>query len=116
MRLLTYMVDFLRAKGHTTPRLDPETQDTLLPAICARLEQAEAIFGRRVPDISTDGQRRVYTSCTIFLARILQFDLGFSELWTPTTKELIPRLTSTLLQLLLVRDLTPDDLNNSMLL
>jgi mediator of RNA polymerase II transcription subunit 12, fungi type len=96
------MVDFLREKGDIAPALDPETQNIFLPAICTRLEKVEAILDGRSSEISTIAERSAFTPCVVFLARLLQFNLGFSGVWTATTKEIIPRLSGTVLSLLLV--------------
>ena len=86
--------------SESAPRLDADVQNEFMPKLLAKLkllessvlkyaEETELGFGRRPP----------MTSSILFMARLVQFDLGFEGIWTDQTREVGSQLLLVILRL-----------------
>lgn len=82
------------------PSLDQEIQDFLVANLSTKLSALEALIRNRIQD---DKERHrvsaLLTDAVLFLARLLQFDLGFPGAWTKAMKDAASRFTETMLRL-----------------
>ncbi|KIK91304.1 hypothetical protein PAXRUDRAFT_830959 [Paxillus rubicundulus Ve08.2h10] len=95
LRLLSHVTEPLRTKGSIF-QLDPISQERLGKAICETLCAVQPMFaagGASVPSRLTQS--------VIFLARLLQFNLGFSGPWTTTFREQYETVSLVLFRLAL---------------
>ncbi|PCH43895.1 hypothetical protein WOLCODRAFT_138657 [Wolfiporia cocos MD-104 SS10] len=97
LRLLSKIVERFRSDGSLPPLLQP-IQDQFITALDFRF--AEVVSGRTGE--LDDSQARELSHSAIFLARLLQFNLGFPGAWTSQTKAVSERLCKTLTELALI--------------
>ncbi|KAF9231909.1 hypothetical protein BU15DRAFT_55624 [Melanogaster broomeanus] len=95
LRLLSYVTEPFRATGSIF-QLDSTLQERLGKAIYETLSAAESMFV--TADASAPNQ---LTQNVIFLARLLQFNLGFSGQWTAAFREQYETVSSVLFRLAL---------------
>ena len=96
LRLLSHVIEPFRTKGIFF-QLDVNCQERLGKGICETLSAVESMLA------STGGEasKRLAQSI-LFVARLLQFNLGFGGTWTTTIREQYEILSSTLFRLALV--------------
>ena len=98
LRLLSKIVERFRENA-TLPVIDPAVQDRFFSGLVGRIAQMkEAWHAGRSDDADNEASR-----CIIFLARLLQFNLGFPGAWTAQATELGTSLCKTLFDLLMVK-------------
>lgn len=117
LRVLVYLVEPLRDDPPSIPTIEPIIQDAFFTALCAQITTVEQALtlGQQEPRITSattlnNGTPSIELPATqevILLARLLQFDLGFRGIWTPTTLTTGASIVSSLLKLLLVRICVP---------
>ncbi|KAF9219563.1 hypothetical protein BS17DRAFT_760662 [Gyrodon lividus] len=95
LRLLSHVTEPLRTKGSIF-QLDSTSQERLGKAICETLCAVESMFV--AASASAPNQ---LTQNVIFLARLLQFSLGFSGPWTTAFREQYETVSSVLFRLAL---------------
>ena len=96
LRLLSHVMEPFRTKG-TVFQLDANCQERLGKGICETLSAVESMFAATGAEGLTS-----LTQNVLFLARLLQFNLGFGGTWTTTIREQYEILSSTLFRLALV--------------
>lgn len=96
LRLLSHVMEPFRTRG-TVFQLDSSCQERLGKGICETLSAIEAMFGAAGAE-----ELKRLTQCIIFVARLLQFKLGFGGTWMTTVHEQYEMLSSTLFRLALV--------------
>ncbi|KZT67178.1 hypothetical protein DAEQUDRAFT_673722 [Daedalea quercina L-15889] len=100
LRLLSKIVERFRQNA-TLPTLDPAAQDKFFSGLVGRFAQMEEAWATGRSDGAEDSLNQA-SHCIIFLARLLQFDLGFPGAWTPQATELSSTLCGTLFDLVLL--------------
>lgn len=95
LRVLSHVAEPLRTKG-VVLHLDPTVQERLSKVILETLVTIETMLSK-LTSISHEVKR-----CAIFLARLLQFNLGFIGPWSTSCMEIHEGLTTVLFRLLLV--------------
>lgn len=97
-RLLTNLVEPLqKANGRDNlPQLDSITQDTLLRSLYAKLKIILGLLTSGTPDPAE------IAKATIFVARVLHFDLGLAGVWAQDMKDLCSDLAQLLVDLIIV--------------
>jgi mediator of RNA polymerase II transcription subunit 12 len=96
LRVLSHVSEPLREEG-TVLDLDVSTQERLVKIILESFQFANAAFSK-----TTDQSLRVITEAVIFLARLLQFDLGFFGIRTTPFGETCEKMTPVLFDLVVV--------------
>lgn len=96
LRLLSHVMEPFRTKGIIF-QLDASCQERLGKGICETLSAVESMFAAAGPEAS-----KSLTQSVLFLARLLQFKLGFGGTWTIAVREQYGMLSSTLFRLALV--------------
>lgn len=104
LRLLTNVVEPLRRDGALTYHVDQGVQDRLIRAVHDKLVALLAFLSNDSVDGRPDPDQAGSVHTCVFLARVLQFDLGLSGAWTPEMKTLAEPLSGVLFQLALVSD------------
>lgn len=102
LRLLTNLVEPMRAFGaqSSLPQPDTAVQQGLVSVLQQLLQNIANVLS---PDASDSVPPSVrLTSVTIFLARVLQFYLGFPGIWTQWMKDYCDKLSKTLSKLIVV--------------
>lgn len=107
LRLLTNLVEPMRIPGDvpSLPQLDSSAQKDLVSVVQGLLL---GIVGRPPSNVSSDStasdhvSMRQTTAATIFLARVLQFMLGFPGAWVQWAKDSCETLSRILSRLILV--------------
>ena len=101
LRVLAHVAESLRETA-LLPQLESEVQDEFIDAICAQFDviHSTLVADGDQSDIATKASQSSDT--VIFLARLLQYDLGFPGGWTAKTKGASNPLVSTLFRLALV--------------
>jgi hypothetical protein len=100
LQLLASMVSSLRSRNMKAPVIAPSAQDELFKAInFAFTSFTDRILLRGGIQPIED----ILTERIIFLARVLQFDLGLPEIWTPATCSIAPDLCTRLFHMVVVR-------------
>ncbi|KAH9894990.1 hypothetical protein C8Q73DRAFT_745370 [Cubamyces lactineus] len=100
LRLLANIVAPFR-KDASLPQVDPSVQDHLFTALCTKIAEMTDMMAALVQqpwseDISRGSQ------AVIFLARLLQFHLGFPNQWSQQAKDLAEKLCANLTRLALI--------------
>ena len=103
LRLLSKIVERFRESA-TLPTLDPAVQDNFFSGLVDKFAQLKEAWSAGRSDDAGDSENEA-SHCIIFLARLLQFDLGFPGAWTARATELGTTLCKTLFDLLMVRHL-----------
>lgn len=101
LRVLSHVSEPLREEG-TGLDLDVSTQERLAKVILESFQFANAIFSK-----TTDHSLRVITDSVIFLARLLQFDLGFFGIRTTHFRETCEKMTPVLFDLVVIHACGP---------
>lgn len=104
LRFLTNVTEPM-GKGETTPSLESCIQDRLVHALQEKLSIILKIMLGAAFQEQDGVPHQALVRLAIFLARLLQFDLGLSEVWTQDMKNRSQALSSTLFQLALVSGL-----------
>lgn len=112
LRVLAHVVEPLREETSLLPQLEPGVQDEFFTALTANFELLESLLSAYNMDSSEDDRPSQITRCAIFLARLLQFNLGFRGAWTEKTRVLSTNLSSTIFRLALVRRLIRFDISS----
>jgi len=101
LRVLAHITESIREEAALLPQLDPVVQDEFIDVLSSKFD---AINSTLEADRETDiGTETSYLSQSlIFLARLLQFDLGFRGAWTAKTKGASNQLIFILFRLALV--------------
>lgn len=92
----------MREEATLLPQLEPAVQDELIAVLCSKFDTLESSLTTRDSEPGIRAVMPQVFQSVIFLARLLQFDLGFHSAWTPKTKETSIKLVSTLFRLALV--------------
>lgn len=98
LRVLAHVIESMREQAALLPQLDPMVQDEFIDAICVKFNAIESI-------LTSDGwglETSQVSRSLIFLARLLQFNLGFRGAWTAKAKSVSDQLVSALFRLALV--------------
>ena len=96
LRLLSRVMEPFRTRG-TVFHLDVNCQERLGKGICDTLSAVESMFA------AADAEAlRPLTQHVLFLARLLQFKLGFGGTWTTLVQDQYETLSSVLFRLALV--------------
>ncbi|KAG1727617.1 hypothetical protein EDB19DRAFT_1897524 [Suillus lakei] len=101
LRVLSHVSEPLREEG-TGLDLDVSTQERLAKTILESLQFANATFSK-----TADYSLRIITEAVIFLARLLQFDLGFPGIWTTHFRETCEKMAPVLFDLVLIHACGP---------
>lgn len=101
LRLLANIVEPFRNDGGL-PELAPTVQDEFASALFAKFADVSDILTSCNEENSNELNVSEATNTAIFLARLLQFNLGFPAAWTNHVKTLSSRLFPTLTRLILV--------------
>ncbi|TDL22582.1 hypothetical protein BD410DRAFT_821184 [Rickenella mellea] len=101
LRLLSSIVKPFRDEPSTLPSLEATVQDALILAMAAKFEILETLL-HGVLNGNSGSTVESLTGITIFLSRLLQFNLGFAGVWTPKTLELIDHLLNMVFRLALL--------------
>lgn len=96
LRLLSHVMEPFRTKGIFF-QLDTNCQERLGKGICEALSAIESMFVSTNPEAS-----RRLTQSVLFVARLLQFNLGFGGTWSTAVREQYEMLSSALFRLALV--------------
>lgn len=96
LRLLSHVMEPFRTKGIFF-QLDANCQERLGRGICEALSAVESMLA----SAGVEASKRL-TQSILFLARLLQFNLGFGGMWTSAVREQYEKLSSTLFRLALV--------------
>ncbi|KIJ67463.1 hypothetical protein HYDPIDRAFT_108239 [Hydnomerulius pinastri MD-312] len=96
LRLLSHVTEPLRTKGWVF-HLDTAGQERLGKAICDMLSAVESMLASSAVNVPSQ-----LTQHTIFLARLLQFNMGFTGPWTAAFRGQYEMLSSVLFRLALV--------------
>lgn len=101
LRLLANIVAPFR-KDTALPQLDGAVQEALFSAICGKIAHMARVMG---PLVHTpwEPQSALGSQAVVFLARVLQFHLGFPITWSQQAKDLAEALCLDLTRLALVR-------------
>ncbi|TFK53918.1 hypothetical protein OE88DRAFT_1717321 [Heliocybe sulcata] len=97
LRLLVQVLDLSSEHRQTSPELEVVVQDKLFSGLCSMLEAAEKVMKSNTYDRASNVQAFV-----VLLSRLLQFDLRCEMVWTPSTKDMLPRMGDVLLRLALL--------------
>ncbi|KZT24227.1 hypothetical protein NEOLEDRAFT_1067868 [Neolentinus lepideus HHB14362 ss-1] len=97
LRLLVQVLDLCSEDCPTPPELETAVQDQLFSELCNKFEAVEKAMKSTFHDGSSD-----IIGFVVLLARLLQFDMRCEKIWTPLTKDLLPRMTDALLHLALL--------------
>ena len=92
-----------RSPSHALPSIEEDIQGKLITSLFEKLSALEAEL--RKDATRDDGlytPRNDMTEPVLFLARLLQFDLGFPGIWTQKTKEVGDKLLATVFRLALL--------------
>ncbi|OAX39947.1 hypothetical protein K503DRAFT_781763 [Rhizopogon vinicolor AM-OR11-026] len=100
LRVLSHVSEPLREE-ETALDLDIPTQERLAKTILESLQLADVMFSKTIE------QFRILTQAVIFLARLLQFDLGFSGIWTTEFQETCEKMTPVLFDLVMIHACGP---------
>ena len=103
LRILTHLAQPLWAEASLLPLLEPATQDKFFNALCKKFGDIESILSTNETDSLDKSAHSTVTQAVIFLARLLQFNLGFRGAWTAEAKAASSELTSTIFKLAVVR-------------
>lgn len=97
LRLLSHVMEPFRTKG-VFFELDVNCRERLGKGICEILSSIESMLVSRAAEAS-----KRLTQCVLFIARLLQFNLGFEGTWPSAIRDLYDILSSVLFRLALVR-------------
>lgn len=103
LRLLANIVEPFRNDGNL-PELIQSVQDEFVSALFAKFADVSEILSSCSEENLAQVNISEATNTAIFLARLLQFNLGFPGAWTNHTKALSSQLFPTLIRLILVSD------------
>ncbi|KAG1837915.1 hypothetical protein DFJ58DRAFT_862003 [Suillus subalutaceus] len=101
LRVLSHVSEPLREEG-TELDLDVSTQERLAKIVLESFQFANTTFSK-----TTDHSLRVITEAVIFLARLLQFDLGFFGIRTTHFRETCERMMPVLFDLVVIHACGP---------
>lgn len=101
LRVLSHVSEPLREEG-TGLDLDVSTQERLAKTILESFQFANSSFSK-APDHSL----HVLTEAVIFLARLLQFDLGFPGIWTTQFRATCEKMAPVLFDLVVIHACGP---------
>ena len=88
-------------KDASLPQLDTPVQEALFTVLCAKIAYMTGVMAQLVQRPWDDTASRA-SQAVIFLARMLQFHLGFSLTWNQLAKDLAEELCHNLTRLALV--------------
>ncbi len=100
LRLMANIVAPFR-KDASLPQLDLLIQEAFFSMLCAKIKKMTEMMGTLLQD-PWEEQAARGTQAIVFLARMLQFHLGFSITWSPQAKEQAEELCYNLTRLALV--------------
>ena len=100
LRLMANIVAPFR-KDASLPQLDPQIQETFFSLLCAKIKKMTEMMAILLQD-PWEEQAARGTQAVVFLARMLQFHLGFSITWSQQAKEQAEELCFNLTRLALV--------------
>lgn len=87
------------------PPIDPAVQEHLFSVLCAKFAEMTGLMAALVQEPWSEDISRG-SQAVIFLARLLQFYLGFPAAWSDKSKELAEELCANLTRLALVCSLS----------
>jgi mediator of RNA polymerase II transcription subunit 12 len=102
LRLLAHIANPFQEE-HTPLQLDPSVQDDFITATSNKftdLESTLAVDGHGATPIQNSS---LLAEASIFLGRLVQFDLGIPGAWTPKTRRVARELSMTIFRIALVR-------------
>ncbi|EGO25090.1 hypothetical protein SERLADRAFT_368519 [Serpula lacrymans var. lacrymans S7.9] len=100
VRVLSHVAEPLReAARFAHLQVDIPTQEMLVTVIYGMFNTVESLLTSAADDSETASQA---THTLVFLARLLQFDLGFAGMWTSKFREAASNLCTTLFRLVLL--------------
>ncbi|OBZ68162.1 Mediator of RNA polymerase II transcription subunit 12 [Grifola frondosa] len=100
LRLLSNIVEPFR-QDNPMPQLEATIQDGFMTAFCTKLEEITEVLTAHVDNNSDESARSQTSHTAVFLARLLQFNLGFPGAWTSEAKAQSERLCTTITRLAL---------------
>lgn len=100
LRLMANIVAPFR-KDASLPQLDPLIQETFFSMLCAKIKKMTEIMATLLQNPWEEEAARG-TQAIVFMARMLQFHLGFSITWSQQAKEHAEELCYNLTRLALV--------------
>ncbi|KAG1745538.1 uncharacterized protein EDB91DRAFT_1236376 [Suillus paluster] len=101
LRVLSHVSEPLREEGAGLD-LDISTQERLAKTILELLQIAMVTFSK-----ATGQSLHIVTEAVIFLARLLQFDLGFPGIWTTHFRETCEKMAPILFDLVVIHACGP---------
>lgn len=97
LRVLVHLVESIRAEANALPQLEVNVQDEFIVALWSKLDALETAA------TASDGiQAPTISESIIFLARLLQFDLGLPGAWTAKAKDISGKMVLTVFKLTVV--------------
>jgi mediator of RNA polymerase II transcription subunit 12 len=102
LRVLAHLAEPLRSDPSKLPMIEPTIQDGCFNAICIRFKDVVTILSMDQDTHLGQGDHYGFPQVVIFLARLLQFDLGLRGVWTNSVKSAGSSLASTLFGLAMV--------------
>ena len=102
LRVLAHVTESIREEAAMLPQLEAVVQDKFIDAICTKFNAIHSTLAADSGKTETEIETSQLSQALVFLARLLQFDLGFRGVWTAKTKEASNQLVSTLFRLALV--------------
>lgn len=103
LQVLVYISEPMQQES-SLPALEPSIQDTFIDALYKSFALLESLLLPSDPSEGGRADASDLTQGTILLARLLQFNLGFRDVWTPKTKETGSSLSMSIFRLALVGD------------
>ena len=107
LRLLANIVAPFR-KDASLPQVDAPIQDALFAVLCNKIAHMTSVMATLVQQPWDEEASRA-SQAVIFLARMLQFHLGFPSTWSQQAKDLAEDLCYNLTRLALVRIAFPEN-------
>ena len=102
LRMVANIVARFREDQVSMPQLEAQVLDTLMGTLGAKLTSIAEFVGSESIAPSTGVNLPQVSQTTVFLARVIQFVLGFPDVWTRNFKDQSEVLCNTLVKLALV--------------
>lgn len=105
LRVLAHVAESIHEEASLLPQLESVVQNEFINVLCTQFEALENAL-----NIDGEGEAFHVSEGLIFLARLLQFNLGFPGAWTNQVKEVSSKLLATLFRLAVVSRFVPTPL------
>lgn len=109
LRMVANIVARFRESSASMPKLEAQVQEALVTTLSLKFTAIHELLALVTNGPSTGVNLTQVSETTIFLARIIQFILGFPEIWTPSLKNQSEPLCGILVKLALVGSLSQND-------